>query len=213
MGRIDAGMSGYLHTYGAYRIPKGTKVQDASGKEVVLSEEKDVLVLTEKAGRQLVQDRHAYNGMLMQNAEMAAQKTQKEAGDKMAKDMAKIMAVFRALVRGDIVPSSDEWRLQEYSPEMYQAAKVMQGMAQREERRKEKSQWNEKEEAAHKEKMAQLRKESDEAAAAIVEGSQAFSAAQKKRIVEVDSSGVDMTAMKVMSLGSGVAGAYIDLSI
>lgn len=156
-----------------------------------------------------MQDRHAYNGMLMQNAEMAAQKTQKEAGDKMAK----IMAVFRALVRGDIVPSSDEWKLQEYSPEMYQAAKVMQGMARREERRKEKSQWNEKEEAAHKEKMAQLRKESDEAAAAIVEGSQAFSAAQKKRIVEVDSSGVDMTAMKVMSLGSGVVGAYIDLSI
>ena len=36
MSKIDSNMSGYLHTYEAYRIPKGTKVQDASGKEKVL---------------------------------------------------------------------------------------------------------------------------------------------------------------------------------
>ena len=51
MSKIDSNMSGYLHTYEAYRVPKGTKVQDATGKEVVLSNEEDVLVLTEKAIR------------------------------------------------------------------------------------------------------------------------------------------------------------------
>ena len=39
MSKIDSNMSGYLHTYEAYRVPKGTKVQDATGKEVVLSNE------------------------------------------------------------------------------------------------------------------------------------------------------------------------------
>jgi len=50
-----------------------------------------------------------------------------------------------------------------------------------------------------------------EAARAIGEGSQEFSSAQKEHIIEIDSSGVDFFSMKVMSLGSGVAGAYIDL--
>lgn len=34
MSRIDANMSGYLHTYEAYRIPKGTKVKDAASKNM-----------------------------------------------------------------------------------------------------------------------------------------------------------------------------------
>lgn len=29
MSKIDSNMSGYLHTYEAYRIPKGTQVKDA----------------------------------------------------------------------------------------------------------------------------------------------------------------------------------------
>ena len=37
MSRIDANMLGYLHTYEAYRIPKGTKVKDAAGEEIILS--------------------------------------------------------------------------------------------------------------------------------------------------------------------------------
>ena len=94
MSKIDSNMSGYLHTYEAYRIPKGTKVQDATGKEIALSNEEDVLVLTEKAGKQLVKDRREHNGMLQKMAEMAAQKTQDAAREKIAKDQAKVMAVW-----------------------------------------------------------------------------------------------------------------------
>jgi len=49
MTSISNNMSGFLHTYEAYRVPKGTKVQNQAGEEVVLSNEEDTLVLTEKA--------------------------------------------------------------------------------------------------------------------------------------------------------------------
>lgn len=39
--------------------------EDAAGKEVVLSAEEDVLVLTQKAGKQLVKDRTDHNNMLL----------------------------------------------------------------------------------------------------------------------------------------------------
>lgn len=213
MSRIDSNMSAYLHKYEAYRIPKGTKVQDATGKEVVLSNEEDVLVLTEKASKQLVNDRKAHNGMLQQKAIMAAQKTQEEASEKIAKDQVKVMAVFRAMAKGDVVPPGDEKKLQEYSFELYQSAKMAQSMAQLAERKKHASQWDEREEEAHEAKMKELRDESDKAALAVGQGSKEFSNAQINRIVEIDSSGVDFSSMKVMSLGSGVTGAHIDLSI
>ena len=53
MQKIDNSMKPFLHGYEAYRIPKGTTVKDSAGKDIVLSEEKDVLVLTEKASKQL----------------------------------------------------------------------------------------------------------------------------------------------------------------
>ena len=195
MSRIDANMSGYLHTYEAYRIPKGTKVKDATGQEVILSNEEDVLVLTEKAGRQLVEDRRNYGSMLQMQAQMAAQRTQDAASKKYAKDQAKVMSVFRAMAKGDIVPASDEKKLMEYSSELYQSAKMAQSMALQAERRKHKSQWDEKEEEAHKAKMKTLRDESNEAALAVGTGSREFSNVQKERIVEIDSSGVDFSSM------------------
>lgn len=217
MSKIDLNMSGYLHTYEAYRIPKGTKVQDATGKEVILSNEEDVLVLTEKAGKQLVKDRKEHNGMLQLRAEMAAQKTQDAANEKIAKDNAKIMAVYRAMANGDTVPASDERKLQEYDKDLYQMAKMAQSMAQlrskHAERKHHASQWDEKEEQEHRAKMKELGEASNEATLAIGKGSQEFSSAQKENIVEIDSSGVDFSSMKVMSLGSGITGAHIDFSV
>ena len=217
MSKIDSNMSGYLHTYEAYRVPKGTKVQDATGKEVVLSNKEDVLVLTEKASKQLGKDRSEYTGMLQQKSEMAAQKTQDAANEKIAKDNAKVMAVYKAMANGDTVPASDERKLQEYDKDLYQAAKMAQSMAQlrtkQAERKHHASQWDEKEEQAYNAKMKELGDASNEAVLAIGEGSYEFSSAQKENIVEIDSSGVDFSSMKVMSLGSGVTGAYIDLPI
>lgn len=213
MQRIDSNITTYLHTYEAYRVPKGTKVRDASGEEMILSGEEDMLVLTEKSCRQLVKDRMDHNMMLLQDVQMAAQKTQQASMEKITDDMVKAMAVYQAMAKGDIVPGEDEKKLQEYSADLYQAAKIAQAMARQTERKKQESKWDEKEEEAYEEKMQQLRDESNEAVLSMGKKSREFSGAQKEHIVEIDSSGVDFSAMKVMNLGSGVTGAYIDLSL
>lgn len=215
MNKIDNNMSAYLHAYEAYRVPKGTAVKDAAGKDVVLSEEKDVLVLTEKASRQLIEDRRDYGGMLQMKAELAAQKTQEEGMKQFMKDQAKALAVFRSMSNGDVVPSSDEKKLMDYDDKLYQAAKMAQAMAQRmkKEIEKKKSEWDEKEEAEQRKKMDELCEASNEAALAVGTGSHEFSAAQKQHIVEVDSSGVDFSSLTAVNLGSGVTGTNIDLSL
>lgn len=213
MSKIDSNMTTYLHTYEAYRVPKGIKVRDASGEEMILSGEEDMLVLTEKSCRQLVKDRMDHNMMLLQDVQMAAQKTQQASMEKITDDMVKAMAVYQAMAKGDIVPGEDEKKLQEYSADLYQAAKIAQAMARQTERKKQESKWDEKEEEAYEEKMQQLRDESNEAVLSMGKKSREFSGAQKEHIVEIDSSGVDFSAMKVMNLGSGVTGAYIDLSL
>ena len=214
MNSISNSMSSFLHTYEAYRVPMGTKVQNQAGEEVILSNEEDTLVLTEKASRQLVNDRRDYVEMLQAKAEMAAEKTQEAANEKIAKDQAKAMAVFRSLAKGDNVPSSDERRLMEYDSKLYQAAKSAQAMAQMSKKRTEskESEWDEREEEEQRNKMKQLGDESNEAAFAIGKGSQEFNEAMKQNIVEVDASGVDFSSLKTMSLG-GVTGELIDLSI
>ena len=166
MQKIDNNMKAYLHNYEAYRVPKGTMVKDALGKDVVLSEEKDVLVLTEKSGKQLIEDRRDYGGMLQMKAEVAAQKTQEEGMKQMMEDQAKALAVFRSLANGDVVPTSDERKLMEYDDKLYQAGKAAQAIAQRmkKEIEKKKSEWDEKEEAEQQKKMDELCEASNETA-------------------------------------------------
>ena len=215
MNEVSNAMSGYLHTYEAYRIPKGTTVKNQAGEDVVLSNDEDTLVLTEESSRRLVDDRRKYNGMLQAKAEEAAKKTQEAAKEKIEKDKEKAMTVFRSLSKGDNVPSSDERKLMEYDSKLYQAAKAAQALAQMAKKRSESkgSEWNEREEEEQRNKMKKLCDESNEAAYGMVEESQRFNEAQKQNIVEVDSSGIDFSSIKTMSLGGGVSGEYVDLSV
>ena len=215
MQKIDNNMSAYLHQYEAYRIPKGTTVKDMTGNDVVLSNTEDVLVLTEEAGRQLVKDRGDYGNMLQTKAEMVAQKTQSAAMEQMMKDQAKALAVFRSMSDGDIVPDADERKLMKYDDKLYQAAKMAQAMAQRmkKEAENKESEWDEREEKENQRKREKLCEESNEAALAVGTGVQQLSAAQKQNIVEIDSSGVDLSNITAVNLGSGVTGSNIDLSL
>lgn len=213
MSGISATMAGYLHTYEAYRVPKGTKVKDSLGEEVVLSDEEDVLVLTEKAGKQLIKDRQDHLQMLMMNADMASIRSQNASAEKSAKDLAKIMAVYRSMAKGDIVPAGDEMKLQEYNSDLYQSAKIAQSLARIEERKKKDSEWDDAEEEAYARKKSALNEEADAALNAVGNGAQEFSDIQKDCIVEVDSSGVDFSSMQVTNLGMGVSGANFDLSV
>ena len=215
MNSVSDNMAGYLHTYEAYRIPKGVKVQNLAGEEVVLSDEEDTLVLTEQSARQLIKDRRDYGNMLQTNAEMAAGKTQDAAAKKMAEDQVKALSVFRSMSKGDNVPPSDERRLMDYDKKLYQAGKMAQAMAQMEKKRAENkdSEWDEREEEEYRRKMKELCDESNEAALSVSSGSHEFSEAQKQNIVEIDTPEMDISSIKTCNLGAGVTGEYIDLSL
>ena len=78
------------------------------------------------------------------NATVADQ--QADAAAEYAEDMGKMMEVARRLMKGAIVPASDEKKLMEFSFEMYQTAKSIGGMARQEKREKYDSLWGEEEE-------------------------------------------------------------------
>jgi len=72
---------------------------------------------------------------------MISAEQQGDAMAEYAEDMGKIMEVARRLMKGDIVPATDEKKLMEYSMEMYQAAKNMGFMAKQKEREEHDSLW------------------------------------------------------------------------
>lgn len=73
----------------------------------------------------------------------------KQQGDAVAEayeDIGKIMEVARRIMKGDIVPTTDERKLMEYSNELYQAAKNIGELMRQKEREEHKSLWEEEEE-------------------------------------------------------------------
>ena len=66
-------------------------------------------------------------------ANMISAEQQGDAMAEYAEDMGKIMEVARRLMKGGIVPASDEKKLMEFSMEMYQAAKNIGAMAKEKE--------------------------------------------------------------------------------
>lgn len=78
------------------------------------------------------------------NATVADQ--QADAAKEWAEDMGKIIEVARRIMKGATVPASDEKRLMEFSMEMYQTAKSIGAMVQREKKEKYDTLWEEKEE-------------------------------------------------------------------
>ncbi len=63
-------------------------------------------------------------------ANLETSKQQADAAEDMGKELGKIMTVFRRMIRGDVVPLTDEKKLMEFDDKMYTAAKNMQTMAQ-----------------------------------------------------------------------------------
>lgn len=78
------------------------------------------------------------------NAAVAEQ--QKDASEEYAEDMSKLMEVARRIMKGSIVPASDERKLMEFSMDLYQVAKNIGAMVQRQKREKYDSLWGDEEE-------------------------------------------------------------------
>lgn len=79
-------------------------------------------------------------------ANMISAEQQGDAMAEYAEDMGKIMEVARRIMKGAIVPATDEKRLMEFSMEMYQAAKSMGAMAKQREKEEYDSLWKDEEE-------------------------------------------------------------------
>lgn len=78
-------------------------------------------------------------------ANMVSAEQQGEAMEEYVEDLGKIMEVARRLMKGATVPPNDEKKLMEYSMEMYQAAKNIGALAERSQREKYDSLWEDEE--------------------------------------------------------------------
>lgn len=78
------------------------------------------------------------------NAAVAEQ--QADAAEEYAVNLGKILEVARRIMKGGTVPAEDEKKLMEYSTEMYQTAKSIGSMVQRQKKEKYDSLWEDEEE-------------------------------------------------------------------
>lgn len=74
-----------------------------------------------------------------------AAKQQADTAKEYTIDMGKIIEVARRIMKGGIVPARDEKKLMEYSYEMYQTAKNIGAMVQRQKKEKYKTLWEDEE--------------------------------------------------------------------
>lgn len=121
------------------------------GKNVYASKAA-VLELTMKAVDEKQAQYRDYMDKLSQQwaatANMVSAQQQGDAMEEYVEDLAKIMEVARRLMKGGIVPASDEQKLMEYSMEMYQAAKNIGAMVREKEREEYDSLWEDEDEKA-----------------------------------------------------------------
>ena len=106
-----------------------------AGKEeqAVFAKEAAVLELSINALDEKREEYQEYMNKLTEQwaakANMIVAEQQGEAAKEYVEDLAKIMEVARRLMKGGIVPASDERKLMEYSMELYQAAKNIGALA------------------------------------------------------------------------------------
>ncbi len=116
----------------------------------IYANEAAVLELTIKAVDEKQAEYQDYMGKLMEQwaatANMVSAEQQGEAMEEYTEDLGKIMEVARRLMKGAIVPATDEKKLMEYSMEMYQAAKNIGAMAKQKEKEEYESLWGDEEE-------------------------------------------------------------------
>lgn len=113
-------------------------------------EEAAVLELTLSALDEKQKEYRDYLELLTQQyfgyCNAAAAEQQADAAREYGIEMGKIMEVARRLMKGAIVPASDEKKLMDFSMELYQAAKNIGALMQREKREEYDSLWGDEEE-------------------------------------------------------------------
>lgn len=126
------------------------KMNSVPDGKTIYANEAAILELTIKAVDEKQTQYKDYMEKLLEQwalkANMISAEQQGEAMEEYVEDLGKIMEVARRLMKGAIVPATDEKKLMEYSMELYQAAKNIGAMAKREKREEYDSLWEDEEE-------------------------------------------------------------------
>lgn len=126
------------------------KMNSTEDGKTVYANEAAILELTLQAVNKKENEYQDYMSKLMEQwsatANMVSAKQQGDAMEEYVEDLGKIMEVARRLMKGAIVPASDEKKLMEYSMELYQAAKNIGAMMKQKEKEEYDSLWEEEEE-------------------------------------------------------------------
>ncbi len=131
------------------------KINTTPDGKTVYANEAATLELTIEAVDEKQNEYQDYMNKLLEQwsatANMVSAEQQGAAMEEYVEDLGKIMEVARRLMKGGIVPASDEKKLMEFSMEMYQAAKNMGAMAK--EKEEYDSLWEEEEEKEYEDPM------------------------------------------------------------
>lgn len=125
------------------------KMQHSQEAKEAFSEEAATLELTIDALDKKQSEYQEYmEGLMTQwtgQMNALAAKQQGDAMEEYAEDTMKVMEVARRLMKGAIVPATDEKKLMEYSMELYQTAKNIGAMAQQRKKEEYDSLWEDEE--------------------------------------------------------------------
>ena len=125
------------------------KIKHTENGSVIYANEAATLEITYEAVSQKQEEYQKYMDQLMGQWEAEFNRVnaeqQKESAKEYGEEMGKILTVARRIMDGDIVPPSDEKKLLEYSPELYQMAKNIGMLKQLEEREEHDSLWEDEE--------------------------------------------------------------------
>ena len=149
--------SAQIKAYREQKVVLSKQKQELEGKinaipdgKTVYANEAAILELTMKAVDEKQTEYQDYMEKLLgqwnAKVNMVSSEQQDEAMKKYTEDLGKIMEVARRLMKGAVVPETDEKKLMEYSMELYQAAKNIGAMANQREKDKYDSLWDEDEE-------------------------------------------------------------------
>ena len=112
------------------------KIKAEENGSITYANEAATLELSIKAVEEQKSQYQEYMDKLMQQwnavANMEVAKQQGEAMEEYAVDLGKIMEVARRIMKGGIVPPTDEKKLMEYSMELYRAAKNIGALVKKE---------------------------------------------------------------------------------
>lgn len=125
------------------------KINTTPDGAIIYAEEAVTLELTMKAVEEKQTEYKEYMEKLMEQwsamTNMVSTQQQNEAMKEYVGELAKVLEVARRLMKGAIVPATDEKKLMEYSMEMYQAAKNIGAMAKWKEKEEYDSLWEKEE--------------------------------------------------------------------